>query len=324
MGVDQRKRDEFKEEIVGNLKPWVKYDHVKNEYGKFVFEPLERGMGVTIGNAMRRVMLSSLGGFAITSLWIEGVKHEFSTIENVTQDVIDIIANLKSVVLKKDTKETIEVSYESKGKKDIFAKDLFEGTEITLITKDQLIMTCTEGANIKFKVEVEYGIGYKLADTNVVGKPLETIMIDADFTPIKRINHKVSKMRVGKSLDYDSLTLEIWGDSSISPDDAVQTASKILNERFSSFYILNNNPKEEELKLIEEEEKKKTKELDVSIEELDFSARTINALKRAKILTLKQLVESKWSELEDIKNFGAKCKEEVKEKIEQYGVVMQP
>ncbi|MEK9658118.1 MAG: DNA-directed RNA polymerase subunit alpha [bacterium] len=306
-----------------NIKPWVKYDKISNNYGKFVFEPLERGMGETIGNALRRVLLSALGGFSITSLWVENVKHEFTTIDNVQEDVIEVIANLKGVILRKEGKDSEEVSCEFNGKKTITAKDLFKGTSFQVINPDHHIMTCQDGAKLKFNINVEYGIGYQPSEVSYKkDKPLETIFIDANFSPVQRINHTVTKTRVGKSLDYDSLLLEVWVNGSSTPDESVQYAAEILKQRIESFKEFNNNPADE-IKL-EEDKKKKESFLDIDIDDLDFSARTANALKRAKIVKLKQLIETKWSDLEEIKNFGIKCKEEVKDKIKQFGVTIQP
>ena len=310
---------------MSDLKPWVKYESKDNKFGRFVFEPLERGMGVTLGNALRRILLSSLGGFCVSSIKIDGCSHEFSTVKNVREDVIEIISNLKKVILSKDTTEKLIINYNSRGKKIVTAKDLFSDSDVKLINPELYLFTCSENADINLTLTVEYGIGYKLADTISNQNNIETILIDTNFTPVTRVNHKVTKLRVGNSLDYDSLELSVWGDESLSPDKAVQQASQILTERLNAFNSLNNNPhKNEESDMLNDNKAVAAKELDVSIDDLDFSARTVNALKRAKIFTLKQLTETKWCELEEIKNFGAKCKEEVQEKVEQYGVEMQP
>jgi len=306
-----------------DIKPWVKYESTDNKYGRFVFEPLYRGMGVTLGNALRRILLSSLGGFAVTSIKIEGCKHEFSTVENVKEDVIEIISNLKKIILFRESKENYTFDINLKGKSVVTAKDLLKNTDFVISNPDQHILTCSENANIDITLTIEYGVGYKLAESSETEKSIETILIDANFTPVDRVNHKVSKVRVGKSLDYDSLELDVFVNGSISPEFAVKQAVDNLIQTLSAFNNLNVNPMLD-LESTEDSVQSQAKELEISIDDLDFSARTVNALKRAKITTLKQLTETKWCELEEIKNFGAKCKEEVQEKVEQYGVVMQP
>eukprot|EP01047_Picozoa_sp_COSAG01_P000066 COSAG01_NODE_1_length_100484_cov_170.446142_66_plen_308_part_00 len=304
-----------------NFNSWIKYDVVEPGHGRFVFEPLERGMGATVGNAMRRVLLSALGGFSVSSLWISGVKHEFSQIDNVKEDMIEVIANLKGVILNKPSTEFEQITFVTKGKKDITAKDIFADSDFTVVNPDHHIISCSADTDIEMKIGVQHGVGYVLAKSND-DSALDMISIDANFSPVLRVNHFVEKKRVGNSLDNDSLTLEVWVDGSVSPEQVVKEASTILAQRVLSFQELNVNPeqdsKEDEVDAIPD-----ASLLDKDIDDLDFSARTANALKRAKILNLKQLLETKWSDLENIKNFGAKCKEEVRDKIKEFGVVLE-
>ena len=304
------------------LNSWVKYDVLENGREQFVFEPLERGLGETIGNAMRRVLLSSLGGFAITSLKIDGIQHEFSAIDSVKEDVTEIIANLKKIVLKSEQRDITKLTFVNDKTGDIFASDLFEGSDFVVVNPDQYICRCDESKKINMTFTVEYGTGYRFVEEEDQTE-LDLISLDANFSPVLRVNHTVHKVRVGDILDNDRLVLDIWGNGSIPADEMVKQASQILLNKFSLFSALNENPNVEESESSSDavsEQKIENRDID----DLDFSARTANALKRANIMDLNQLLQTKWSELENIKNFGTKCKLEVKEKIKEFGVVLEP
>lgn len=304
-------------------KPWVKYELIEENAGRFIISPLKRGMGMTLGNSLRRVLLSSLSGIAVTAIRMDGVDHEFSVIPNIKEDVLDIICNLKGIVFKGDFTGTKHLKLVFKDKKKIFAKDIKCDSDLEIVNKDQFITEITGPVNKEMELVVEQGIGYSSGENNKKpNQPVDMINIDATFSPILRVNHRVDTVRVGKELDYESLTLEVWSNGSVLPEDAVKEASAILKYHVGLFEELNKKPeavpKEEASQ--EEEQSKRESALALTIDDLELSARSSNCLKRAGIEKVGQLIEKDIEELIKIKNFGKKSADEINEKLKQYGL----
>ncbi len=295
----------------------------KPNYGKFVCEPLERGFGITIGNSLRRIILSSLYGAAVTSVKFEGVMHEFSVIPGVLEDVSEIILNLREVRLRiPDTEpKTIRIDAEGEGK--VTAGDILSGDgKCEVLNPGLLIATLADKATLKMEMTVNVGKGYSLAESNKDEEaPLGTIPIDAVFSPIKRVNYVVGNARVGQKTDYDKLTLEVWADGSILPEDAVAYAAKILKEQMTIFINFDEQlePKSDR-KSLEEERPKFNENLYRSVEELELSVRSANCLKNANILKIYQLVTKSEAEMLKTKNFGRKSLNEIKEVLAEMGL----
>ena len=287
----------------------------ENNYGKFMVEPLERGYGTTLGNSLRRVLLSSLPGAAVSSIKIEGVLHEFSTIPGVLEDVPEIILNIKGLAAKIYTDEPVTLIIEAKGEKVITAKDIITGPEVEIINKDHYIATTNENAEVYIELEIVRGRGYVVAEKNKEeGQPVGTIPVDSSFTPVKKVNFHVEDTRVGQITDYDRLTLEIWTDGTIKPDEATSLGAKILNEHLSLFINLNEHVDEVEI-MVEPEEDEKEKVLEMTVEELDLSVRSYNCLKRASIDTVDELIEKTPEDMMQVRNLGKKSLEEIEEKL---------
>jgi DNA-directed RNA polymerase subunit alpha len=285
-------------------------------YGKFVCEPLERGFGITIGNSLRRIILSSLYGAAIVSIKIDGVMHEFSVIEGIYEDVSEIILNLKEVRFKVSDPEPKTVSIDVEGKGEVTAGDIIsDDGRCEVINSDQHIATLSDGAKLKMTMTVKTEKGYSLSEANKdEDAPLGTIPIDSVFSPIKRVTYVVGNARVGQRTDYDKLTLEVWTDGSILPEDAVAYAAKILKEQMTHFINFDEDLEPEPEKEVEEKEKIKFNEnLYKSVEELELSVRSANCLKNANIVKIYQLVSKTEAEMLKTKNFGRKSLNEIKE-----------
>jgi DNA-directed RNA polymerase subunit alpha len=288
----------------------------KPAYGKFVCEPLERGFGITIGNSLRRIILSSLFGAAITSVKFEAVMHEFSVIPGVLEDVSEIILNLKEVRLKSKNFEPVTVNVDAKGEGTVRAEDIIsEDGKVEILNPDQYIATLSEGAELKMTLTVNVGKGYALAEENRdENAPVGTIPIDAVFSPIKRVTYVVGNARVGQDTDYDKLTLEVWTDGSIAPEDAVAYAAKIMKEQMTTFINFDEEVEPEPSESKQEPEKPNFNEnLYRSVEELELSVRSANCLKNADIHKIWQLVQKTESEMLKTKNFGRKSLNEIKE-----------
>lgn len=289
-----------------------------NNYGKFVIEPLERGYGTTLGNSLRRVLLSSLPGAAVTSVKIDGILHEFSTIPNVVEDTTEIILNIKKMVLKYEGAERKIIHIAQQGRKDVTAGDIDQDAEVEILNPDLHIAALDAGAKIEMELTVERGRGYVSADQQPVKNDeiVGLIPIDSIFTPVNRVNYTVDNARVGKRTDYDSLTLEIWTNGSISPEEAVSLSAQILIEYLKLFTQIDDTYAEVEI-LVEKEEEKKDKVLEMSIEELELSVRASNGLKRANINTVGDLIEKTREEMSKIRNLGQKSLEEIERKLKE-------
>ena len=297
-----------------------------NRYGKFICEPLERGYGTTFGNSLRRMLLSSLEGAAITSIRIDGVLHEFSTIPGVRDDVTNIVLNLKELCLKMAGNEPRIIRIDVEGEKEVTAADIICDADIEILNPDLHIATVNEDGKLKIELTVERGRGYVPADKNK--KPDDTIgviPIDSIFSPVKRVNYTVQDTRVGNVTDYDRLILEVWTDGSLRPEEAVSKAAGILVMHLKLFQNMDGLPEEEEEEeatFPEEEEDDSSKVLDMTIEDLDLSVRSFNCLKRANINTVADLAEKTEDDMMKVRNLGRKSLEEVKKKLEELGLTL--
>ena len=295
-----------------------------NFYGRFELEPLERGFGTTIGNALRRVMLSSLPGSAISKVKIEGVLHEFQTIEGVYEDVTTIILNLKGIVFKNLSNEPKEVRINTTKEGEVTAGDIEHDADIEIINKDKVICTLSKGASLNMTMTVTNGRGYvrsednkKIHDINGVGE----IAVDSLYSPIERVSYEVGNARVGQDESYDKLILDVWTNGSIKPEEAIALAARILIEHFNLVTDLSAIADVSGM-MIEKTEDPKVKALETSIEDLDFSVRAYNCLKRAGIHTLQDLVNKSESDMMKIRNLGKKSLKEVLDKIRDMGLVL--
>ncbi|EOD01019.1 DNA-directed RNA polymerase subunit alpha [Caldisalinibacter kiritimatiensis] len=291
-----------------------------NTYGKFVVEPLERGYATTLGNTLRRVLLSSLPGAAVTSIKIQGVLHEFSTIPGVLEDVSEIILNIKDIAAIMHTDEPVSLRIEAKGPCDVKAGDIISGPDVEILNKDLHIATLEEDAEFLMEMEMEKGRGYVSAERNKKeDQPIGVIPIDSIYTPVKKVNFSVENTRVGNVTDYDKLILEVWTDGTIKPDEAVSLGSKIVNEHLNLFINLTEHVSEVEI-MVEKEEDEKEKVLEMTIEELDLSVRSYNCLKRAGINTVEELTHKTEEDMMKVRNLGKKSLEEVKNKLAELGL----
>lgn len=295
-----------------------------NTYGKFVVEPLERGFGTTLGNSLRRVLLSSLQGAAITSIKIEGngglVEHEFTTVPEVSEDVTDIVLNLKEVRLQMHTNEVKTIRVEAEGPKEVTAGDIIADDQVEVLNPGHHICTIAEGGKVRMELSCRRGRGYVPAQNNkVAGSPIGTIAIDSLFSPVSKVNYLVTNARVGQQTDYDRLSLEVWTDGSLAPQDAVAFAAKIIKEQLSVFV---NFEETEEPTVVEapREEAKLNENLFRSVDELELSVRSANCLQQANIRTIGDLVQKTEAEMLKTKNFGRKSLKEIKEILAEMGL----
>ncbi len=289
-------------------------------YGKFVVEPLERGYATTLGNSLRRIMLSSLPGSAITSVKIDGVLHEFSTIEGVAEDILEIILNLKKVVFKVYDDGPKTVYIQAQGEKEVTAADIIADADVEILNPDAHIALLMKGAELNMSMVVETGRGYASSEKNKrEDMPIGTIPIDSIFTPVRKVNFTVENTRVGNVTDYDKLTIEAWTDGTISPEESISLASKVLNDHFQLFIDLNENLQNMSL-MVEREENEKEKVLEMSIEELELSVRSSNCLRRADIHTVEQLISKSEEDMAKVRNLGKKSLNEIKKRLSEIGL----
>ena len=298
----------------------VDQDSLTPTYGKFIAEPLERGFGTTLGNSLRRVLLSSLQGAAITSLKIDGVEHEFSTIPEVVEDVTDIVLNLKEVLLRMHTNEQKTLRIEAEGPKEIKAGDIIADDQVEILNPGHHICTISEGGKVRMEMTCRRGRGYLPAVGNkIAGAPLGTIPVDSLFSPVRKVNYQVTNARVGQVTDYDRLSLEVWSDGSVTPQDAVAYAAKIVKEQLTVF--INFDETEEPVAMeTPKEEAKLNENLFRSVDELELSVRSANCLQQANIRTIGDLVQRSEAEMLKTKNFGRKSLKEIKEILAEMGL----
>jgi DNA-directed RNA polymerase subunit alpha len=307
----------------GMIKPDRLHSESTASYGKFICEPLERGFGITCGNALRRIILSSLYGAAITSVKFEDVMHEFSVVPGVLEDVSEIILNLKQVRLKVSDPEPRTVTIVGKGEGTVTAGDIVSGDgRVEVLNPDQHIATLSEEAELRMTLAVKIGKGYSLAENNKdEDAPVGTIPIDAVFSPIKRVNYVVGNARVGQRTDYDKLTLEVWTDGSVQPEDAVAYAAKILKDQMTTFINFDEEAEPDRERGADRGlEPQFNENLYRSVEELELSVRSANCLKNANILKIFQLVQKTENEMLKTKNFGRKSLNEIKEVLGEMGL----
>ena len=288
-------------------------------YGRFVAEPLERGFGITLGNSLRRVLLSSLPGVAVTSVKIDGVVHEFSTIEGVKEDVTEIVLNLKGIAAKLYTDGPKTVRVEAVGPCEVTADNIKQGDDIEILNPEWHIATLGEGAKLHIWFTIDIGRGYVSADKNKTPQmPIGVIPVDSIYTPIRKVNYTVEDTRVGQVTDYDKLTLEVWTNGSVLPDEAISMAAKILRDQLELFVGLTDQTMP--VSFPDPEDDKKEKVLEMTIEELDLSVRSFNCLKRANINTVEDLISKTEDEMMKVRNLGRKSLEEVINKLAMMGL----
>ena len=303
-------------------KPNIKCLEIDDEkkYAKFVCEPLERGYGITIGNSLRRILLSSLPGCAIKSVKIDGAQHEFTTIPNVVEDVPEIILNLKMVRIKMDKNEekTLRIHFEGEG--EVKAGDIITDGTVEILNPDLHIATVSKGGKLVMEMVADMGRGYNTAEKNKTpNQPIGVIAIDSIYSPVKKVNYSVENTRVGQMVDYDKLTIELWTDGSLQPYEALSLAAKVLTEHLQLFVDLSETAKNTQI-MIEKEENKKEKILEMPIEDLELSVRSFNCLKRSGISTVGDLANKTETDMMKVKNLGKKSLEEVIAKLHDLGL----
>ena len=303
-------------------RPNIKCLEIDNDsnYAKFVCEPLERGYGITIGNSLRRILLSSLPGSAITSVKIEGVLHEFSTIPNVVEDVPEIVINLKNVRLKLDKNEEKTLRIDVREPGEVKAGDIITDGTVEILNPDLHIATVSEGGTLRMELTADMGRGYNNAEKNK--KPDQAIgvlPIDSIYTPVKKVNYSVENTRVGQRVDYDKLTMEVWTDGSLKPYEALSLAAKVMTGHLELFIDLSETAKNTQV-MVEKEENKKEKVLETSIEDLELSVRSFNCLKRAGISTVEDLTNKSEADMMKVRNLGKKSLDEVTNKLHSLGL----
>ena len=290
-------------------------------YGKFVVEPLERGFGTTLGNSLRRVLLSSLPGVAVTSIKIDGVVHEFSTIEGVKEDVTEIVLNVKGITAKMYTDTPKTVRIEATGEGEVTAGSIQQDAEIEVLNPDWHLATLAENAKLIMELTFDKGRGYVPAERNkqlAAEATLGALPVDSIYTPVLKVNYTVENTRVGQITDYDKLTLEVWTDGTISAQEAVSFAARIMTEHLNLFVTLSQEAMDAEI-MVEKDDKGKEKALEMTIEELDLSVRSFNCLKRAGINTVEDLINKSEDEMMKVRNLGRKSLEEVIAKLDSLG-----
>jgi len=306
-------------------KPEIETVELKSNgtYGKFVLEPLERGYGTTIGNSLRRVLLSSLPGVAVNSVKIDGIHHELSTIPGVKEDVTEIILNLKGLTAKMygDGPKTIYV--EAEGECEVTAGDIKTDSEVDILVPEMHIATLGANAKLYMEIVIDRGRGYVPAEKNKqnMQSSIGTIAVDSIYTPVLKVNYTVENTRVGQITDYDRLTIEVWTDGTVSAKEALSKAANLLNEHLNIFIDLSEEPVADTL-MVEKDDKGKEKILEMTIEELDLSVRSFNCLKRAGINTVYDLIDKSAEEMMKVRNLGKKSFDEVKEKLDTLGLVL--
>ncbi|MBR0126915.1 MAG: DNA-directed RNA polymerase subunit alpha [Firmicutes bacterium] len=296
------------------------YSNDDPNYGKFVVEPLERGYGTTLGNSLRRILLSSLPGVAVTSVKIDGILHEFSTIPGVKEDVTEIILNLKKLAVKLNNENEKRVLINAIGPKEVTASDILIDSDVEIFNPELHIATLDENATLVMEINLARGRGYVPADMNKdESTPISVIPTDSIYTPVRKCNFTVENTRVGQVTDFDKLILEIWTDGSISPSEGVSIGAKIMQEHLNLFVELNDSAEEMEI-MVEKEENQKEKALEMTIEELELSVRSFNCLKRASINTVEELTHKTEEDMMKVRNLGKKSLDEVKNKLEELGL----
>lgn len=301
-------------------KPRIETVESTETYGKFVVEPLERGYGITLGNSLRRILLSSLPGAAVTSVRIDGVLHEFSTIPGVVEDTTDIILNMKQLLVKLHTEGPVTLRLDAEGEREVTAADIEHSADVEILNPDLYIATLDKGGRLSMEMTVEQGRGWVPAERNKKpDQPIGVIAIDSIFSPVQKVNYRVEDTRVGHETDYDRLILEVWTDGSVKPEEAVSVAAKILIEHLRLFVNLTDAADDMEI-LVRKDEGPRDRVLSMSIDELELSVRSYNCLKRAGINTVEELTRKTEADMLKVRNLGKKSLQEVKEKLAALGL----
>mgnify|MGYP004578541799 CR=1 FL=1 len=303
-------------------KPRIETAEIKSDgtYGRFILEPLERGYGTTLGNSLRRVLLSSLPGVAVTSIKIDGVQHEFSIIPGVKEDVTEIVLNIKGLIAKIHGEAPKTIYIEAEGECEVTAGDIKADSEVEILDPGMHIATLSQGAKLYMEIVIDRGRGYVPSERNKqnLQSTIGVIPVDSIYTPVLKVNYTVENTRVGQITDYDKLTLEIWTDGTISAKEAVSLGAKVLNEHLNLFIDLSEEAYTTEI-MVEKDDKGKEKVLEMTIEELDLSVRSFNCLKRAGINTVEDLINKSEDDMMKVRNLGRKSLEEVVEKLKNLG-----
>jgi DNA-directed RNA polymerase subunit alpha len=300
------------------------YDDTDRNYGKFVVEPLERGYGTTLGNSLRRILLSSLPGAAVTSIKIDGILHEFSTVPGVKEDVTEIILNLKKLSLRLNGDTPKRAIINAVGPKEVTAADIVVDSDVEIFNPELHIATLDENASLVMEINLSTGRGYTPAEQNKTeSTPIGVIPVDSIYTPAKKVNFTVQNTRVGQITDYDRLILEIWTDGSITPEESVSIGAKIMQEHLKLFIDLTDSMDSVEI-MVEKEEDQRDKVLTMTIEELDLSVRSYNCLKRAGIDNVEDLINKTEDEMMKVRNLGRKSLDEVLGKLHEMGLALKP
>ena len=293
-------------------------------YGKFVIEPLERGYGITIGNALRRILLSSLPGVAVNSIRIDGVLHEFSTVPGVKEDVTEIILTLKELSANIDGEGSRTLKIQAQGPCTVTGADIICPPDVEILNKDLVIATLDDNAKFNMDINIDKGRGYVPAEENKTeNMPIGVLPVDSIYTPVQKVSYHVENTRVGQKSDYDKLTLEVWTNGSINPQEGISLAAKVLVEHLNLFIDLTEHVSNVEI-MVEKEEEQKEKVLEMTIEELDLSVRSYNCLKRAGINTVEELANKSEDDMMKVRNLGKKSLEEVIQKLEELGLGLKP
>jgi len=297
-------------------------DEGAESYGKFVIEPLERGYGTTLGNSLRRILLSSLPGSAVKSVKIDGIMHEFSTIPGVKEDVTEIVLNLKRLAVRVNSDDEKTVIIDAKGPMEVTAKDIRVSADVEIFNDDLHIATVEENGSVYMEINLAKGRGYVTADQNKTETtPIGVIPVDSIYTPVTKVNYAVENTRVGQVTDYDKLALEIWTDGSISPVESVAMGARIMREHLNLFINLYDNAEDIADIMVEKSEDQKARTLEkMPIEELELSVRSFNCLKRANINTVENLINKSEDDMMNVRNLGRKSLEEIKQKLEELGL----
>lgn len=301
-------------------KPKIDQIELTDSYGKFVVEPLERGYGLTLGNSLRRILLSSLPGTAVTSVHIDGVLHEFSTIEGVVEDTVDIVLNLKKLLVKLHTDELVTIRVEANQEGPLLAGHITTDPSVEILNPELVIATLQKGGQLNMDITVAKGRGYVSAERNKQpDHPIGLIPVDSIFTPVSKVVYSVEDTRVGQITDFDRLVLEVWTNKTIAPDSAVSLAAKVLMEHIKLFIDLTESVGSVEI-MVEKEEESIDRLMEMTVEELDLSVRSYNCLKRAAINTVDELVRKSEEDMMKVRNLGKKSLAEIKEKLDELGL----
>jgi DNA-directed RNA polymerase subunit alpha len=296
-------------------------DSLTSSYGMFTVQPLERGFGTTIGNALRRILLSSIEGAAVKAIRVKGVQHEFSVVQGVVEDMTEIVLNLKEVNLRMHSEEDKQLRIDKAGPGALTAAELEVDADVEVMNPDQHIASLDKDGHLELEITVGNGRGYVLAEENKVADPAtDTIMLDSAFSPIRKVHYEVDNARVGQQTDYDKLTLTVWTNGTVRPDDAVSHAAKILKDHLELFIHFEEEPEEEYEEVIDEDTQRVASLLQMPVEELELSVRSANCLKAANILTLEDLVQKTETEMLKFRNFGRKSLNELTAILEGMGL----